>query len=90
MPPKYRNPLAAENAALKAENARLKVLCAINPEALAEVLGQIADHSPPESIAGHLRKVADALRSDGMVLMNGPPQRQKLPAAFTKPSGGSE
>lgn len=41
---------------------------------LATVLDQIADHSPDSDIRGHIRQVAQALRGDGLIFLNGPPQ----------------
>ena len=81
------SPLAAENARLRAEVNRLRLLCMISPDALATVLDQLADHSPPEDIAGHLREVVQALRGNGMVLVDGPPQRQHLPAGLARTAG---
>jgi hypothetical protein len=79
------SPLAAENARLRAEVNRLRLLCMISPDALATVLSQLADHSPPEDIAGHLREVVTALRGNGMVIPAGP-QRQNLSAGLARPS----
>jgi hypothetical protein len=79
------SPLAAENLALRAEVRRLRLLCAISPDALADVLDQLAAHSPPEDLAGHLREVTSALRGNGAVPAGGL-SRQELPAAFVKPA----
>jgi hypothetical protein len=79
------SPLAAENLALRAEVRRLRLLCAISPDALADVLDGLADCSSPEELAGHLREVTSALRGNGAVPADGPP-RQELPAAFAKPA----
>jgi hypothetical protein len=80
------SPLAAENLALRAEVRRLRLLCAISPDALADVLDQLAAHSPPEDLAGHLREVTSALRGNGAVPGAGLSGRQELPAAFVKPA----
>jgi hypothetical protein len=41
---------------------------------LATVLEQIADHSSDDDIRSHVRKVARALRGNGLIILNGPPQ----------------
>ena len=43
---------------------------------LAAVLEQIAEHSADEDIRGHVRQVAEALRGSGLIIMDGPPQRE--------------
>lgn len=80
------SPLAAENAALRAEVRRLRLLCAISPDALADVLDKLADHSPPEDLAGHLREFTRALRGSGAAGAGLRRLRQQVPAAFAKPT----
>jgi len=41
---------------------------------LATVLEQIADYSSDDNIRAHVREVARALRGDGLIFLNGPPQ----------------
>jgi hypothetical protein len=47
---------------------------AANAEQLATVLAQIVDHSSDDAIRGHVRQVVAALRGDGLIILNGPPQ----------------
>jgi hypothetical protein len=54
-----------------------------NAEQLATVLEQITDYSSDGDIRAHVRQVARALRGDGLVILNGPPQERLR-------SGGAE
>jgi hypothetical protein len=44
-------------------------------EQLATVLEQIADHSSDSDIRQHVRQVVQALRGDGLIFLDGPPQQ---------------
>jgi hypothetical protein len=46
----------------------------VNADQLATVLEQIADYSSDGNIRDHVRQVAEALRGDGLIILNGPPQ----------------
>lgn len=46
----------------------------MNAEQLATVLSQIADYSADSDIRQHIRQVAEALRGNGFIILNGPPQ----------------
>jgi len=47
----------------------------VNVEQLATILEQIADHSADGDIRDHVRQVVIALRGNGLIFMNGPPQQ---------------
>lgn len=48
----------------------------VNREQLVTVLEQIADYSSPDDIRDHVREVVKALRSTGMIFLNGLPQQK--------------
>jgi hypothetical protein len=45
-----------------------------NAGELATVLEQIADYSSDGDIRAHVRQVIEALRGNGLIILNGPPQ----------------
>lgn len=53
-------------------------LARTDAEQTATVLEQISDRSSDEDIRGHVRQVAAALRGNGLVILNGPPQQRLI------------
>jgi hypothetical protein len=56
----------------------------LDAEELATVLDQIAGHSSDADIRGHVRQVIDALRGDGVIILNGPPQQASRGAEWRR------